>query len=696
MPETPGPDELRDPTEAPEEGVEALDRPAQRVLLVGWDAADWKLIEPLMAAGRMPNFERFCAEGVRGNIASLQPMLSPILWTSIATGKYADKHQILGFAEPDGTTGKVRPVTSTSRQCKALWNILSRRGLRCAVLNWFASHPAERIEGVVVTDRFARATGPVTEPWKSVPGSIHPESMRKEIEALRVHPGQITREQALHFVPRAGELTPASEPLLRKLMSMLARCASIHSAATLLAAGDDWDLLAVYLEEIDRFGHEFMEYRPPRMPHVDEREFELYKDVMDGVYTFHDMMLGRLLELVGDDTTVIIVSDHGFHSDEMRPEGTSKIEQGRPVAWHRPYGVLAMRGAHIKAGERVYGASLLDVAPTILAMLGQPVPKDMDGRPLLQVYDRPVRVESIETYEVEGEANDAPEQDDDPWVAREMMVQLADLGYVEDDSMENIVRDRRRNLGQVYLATGRPKLALEQFEMLMEDDPDEKGAKMAAANCLLSLGRLDECERIVDEVLTDAASAPIAAQYRGMICFRRGEDERALELLRQAEAQGERNAQLYAHIGNVYLRREMWEDAERSFARALEIDPEQAQALDGLGVAQRRQGRLQEAVLSHMKSIALLNYQALTHFHLGLALAELGRMRWAAQAFRTSLDINPENGAAHLCLARLYENALDRPKLAESHRAKAAELGVTGPGGAHAPGASDGGASSGA
>lgn len=654
--------------------VEPLERPAERVLLVGWDAADWKIIEPLMAAGRMPNFQRFCAEGVRGNIASLTPMLSPILWTSIATGKHADKHQILGFAEPEGTTGRVRPVTSTSRRCKALWNILSRRGLRCGVVNWFASHPAERIKGFVVTDRFGRPTGPVTEPWRSVPGSIHPEELREEIEALRVHPGQITREQVRHFVARVDELNPRSEPMLAKLMTMLARCASVHAATTLLAARDDWDFLGVYLEEIDRFGHEFMEYRPPRMEHVDEREFELFKDVMDGVYTFHDMMLGRLIELVGDETTVIIVSDHGFHSDEMRPEGSSKIEHGRPVAWHRAYGVVAMRGPHIKRNERVYGASLLDVAPTVLAMLGQPVPGDMDGRPLMQVYDRPVRVEKIETYEVEGEEHDAPEIADDPWLAREMMVQLADLGYVEDDSMENIVRDRRRNLGQVYLATARPALALEQFELLLEDDPEEKGAKMAAANCLLSLGRLDECEAIVDEVLSGAESAPVAAQYRGMICFRRGEDERALEYLRQAEAQGERNAPLYSQIGSVYLRRAKWEDAERSFVRALEIDPEHAAALDGLGVAQRQLGKVQEAVLSHMKSIALLNYQAQTHFHLGLALAELGRARWAAQAFRTSLEINPNNPAAHRCLAQLCERVLNRPRLAEMHRAKAAEL----------------------
>ena len=79
-------------------------RLAERVLLVGWDGADWKMINRLVEAGQMPNMKRFTEEGVMGNVASLQPMLSPILWTSIATGKHADKHGIMGFAELDGTT----------------------------------------------------------------------------------------------------------------------------------------------------------------------------------------------------------------------------------------------------------------------------------------------------------------------------------------------------------------------------------------------------------------------------------------------------------------------------------------------------------------------------------------------------------------------------------------------------------------
>ena len=80
-------------------------RLAKRVLLIGWDAADWKVAAPLVDAGKMPNLEKLINSGVMGNLATLYPVLSPMLWTSIATGKRAYKHGVHGFAEPDPAAG---------------------------------------------------------------------------------------------------------------------------------------------------------------------------------------------------------------------------------------------------------------------------------------------------------------------------------------------------------------------------------------------------------------------------------------------------------------------------------------------------------------------------------------------------------------------------------------------------------------
>src|ERR1700709_2311201 len=99
-----------------------------RLLVVGWDAADWKVIDPLLARGELPNVARLVREGVRGNLATLYPALSPMLWTSIATGKRPGKHGIHGFTEPTPDGLAVRPVSNLGRKTKAFWNILNQHG----------------------------------------------------------------------------------------------------------------------------------------------------------------------------------------------------------------------------------------------------------------------------------------------------------------------------------------------------------------------------------------------------------------------------------------------------------------------------------------------------------------------------------------------------------------------------------------
>ena len=87
-----------------------------------------------------------------------------MLWNSIATGKRPNKHGIHGFMEPDTHSGGIRPVSSTSRKVKAIWNILTQRGYKTHVLGWFAGHPAEPINGISVSD-FPYATAPLGEAW---------------------------------------------------------------------------------------------------------------------------------------------------------------------------------------------------------------------------------------------------------------------------------------------------------------------------------------------------------------------------------------------------------------------------------------------------------------------------------------------------------------------------------------------------
>ncbi|HEX5431018.1 MAG TPA: alkaline phosphatase family protein, partial [Bryobacteraceae bacterium] len=158
--------------------------PKPRLLLVGWDAADWKVINPLVERGEMPGVAQFIEQGVMADMQTLQPILSPMLWNSIATGKRADKHGILGFTEVDPQSGRVRPSMSTSRRVKAVWNIFTQLGYRTHIINWFAGHPAEPINGICISDAYARGFPPRSQPFPLVPGTVRPERLAKTFEDL--------------------------------------------------------------------------------------------------------------------------------------------------------------------------------------------------------------------------------------------------------------------------------------------------------------------------------------------------------------------------------------------------------------------------------------------------------------------------------------------------------------------------------
>ncbi|HET6277799.1 MAG TPA: alkaline phosphatase family protein, partial [Candidatus Polarisedimenticolia bacterium] len=103
-----------------------------RIVLIGIDGADWRVIRPLMDRGEAPNFSRIVAEGSSGVLRSMEPSASPSLWTTIATGVSPERHGIHGFVIPE-PSGDVRPVTSSMRRVPAFWNILPQFERRAGV-----------------------------------------------------------------------------------------------------------------------------------------------------------------------------------------------------------------------------------------------------------------------------------------------------------------------------------------------------------------------------------------------------------------------------------------------------------------------------------------------------------------------------------------------------------------------------------
>ncbi len=476
-------------------------------MLVGWDAADWKIIHKLMDEGLMPTVASMVENGVMGNMRTLFPALSPMLWTSIATGKRPYKHGIYGFTEPAPDGKSVQAMSNMSRKCKALWNILGQNDLRSLVVGWWPSHPAEPIKGCMVSDFYHKVPKRPDQPWKLMKHAIHPESMFSELEQLRIHPSHLSPEEVLPFVPFAPEIDQKVDSRLSTVMRMLCECTSIHGAATHLLENEEWDFSAIYYDAIDHFCHGYMRYHPPQQKGVSDEDFRMYSNVVSMGYQYHDMMLARLMELAGEDTTVILMSDHGFHPDHLRTQFIP-TEPAGPAIEHRDYGIFIAQGPGIKKDAIVHGAGLMDVAPTILRMYDLPVGEDMDGRVLTEIFAEPPEEKFIDSWEnVAGDDGRHPDDFEfDPVESKEALEQLIALGYVErpDDNYEVAIRkctdELDYNLARSYMDEGRFGEAIPLLLNLYNDQPLEFRFGIQLSNCLNAMGRRTDLETLVNDL----------------------------------------------------------------------------------------------------------------------------------------------------------------------------------------------------
>jgi len=417
-----------------------------KIAILGLDAADWEIIDPLMAKGQLPNLARLKARGAWGNIKTMVPALSPLLWTSVATGKPPEEHGIVDFLVKDSKTGRPVPVPSRRRKVKALWNIFSDAGRSSAFIAWWATWPAEPVKGWMVSDRVAYSLFGFVPDSPGRQGATYPEEYFREIRPKLVDDSAITLEE----IQRFADVSPAEFAALRRrvqedpkeayrepinhLGKILASARSYQAIALDILARGQPDLFSIYYQGIDEVCHRFAHYMPPKMDMVTDREYAKYRDTVFAYYRYQDRLLGDLLAKLSPDTVVFVLSDHGFQNGSSRPAKDPPYIEGKPGLWHRRYGILIASGPSIKPG-RLDTTSLLDIAPTVLYLAGLPVAADMQGRVLKEAIDDaflaryPMR--TLPSYETVGRPLEEDRQAvvssgvDDEVVAR-----LRSLGYV--------------------------------------------------------------------------------------------------------------------------------------------------------------------------------------------------------------------------------------------------------------------------
>jgi predicted AlkP superfamily phosphohydrolase/phosphomutase/tetratricopeptide (TPR) repeat protein len=628
---------------------------ASRVLLIGWDAADWKIIRPLIAQGLMPHLASLRARGRSGVMHAGQPLLSPTIWTSIVSGQHPTRHGVLGSVEVAGDGCGLVPTGRAGRQAPAIWSLLDQAGIACHCINFPATHPAEPLHGVSVSNWFA------THPRAD--GAVWPSDARESLISLHVKPEEIDAASLLTFVPHAAEIDPRHDPRVGQIAAILAQSATVHAATTWALEHVSWQFAAVCYSGLHQFSHGFMRYFPPRLQTVSERDFALYGQVITAAYRFHDMMLGRLLELAGPDANVMLVSDHGFRTDGQRPLIVSTSDRDM-LAWHRPQGVCVLAGRAITPSADALAVTPFDIAPTILAILGFAPPPERGGRAVSGI----VASEQLLPIQMRRSGGDFAEMKDG--CENESIRYLRELGYVElPDAHAQFDAKQLANRRQFYLAVALldarlPQRAVPLLEELVQRNQNDIENQIALARAYFDCRRTDDCRRLVDQALRIFPDSALAIAATGMLELAARRAKKAIDYFQLAEQKGVRSAELQAEIGRAYLKLQMFGDARRAFGRAIALDDELAEAYSGLGAALRGESNIDDAIAAHRKAISLAPCDARSHYDLGHALLKAGQLANARSALQNALHLDMNFAPA---LRRLADICRRQGQIMQAH-----------------------------
>jgi len=266
----------------------------QRVLVVGWDGADWEIVDDLLARGAMPNLEAMLAGGGRGTLLSTIPSHSWAAWSSFLTGYNPAGHGVWDFVERHPTDPDRRvPVSSTSIRRPTFLDQLSAAGIEVRAANIPVTFPAWDVNG--------RMIGGVAVPRGA--SFVTPKTFAAELESRAPFP--INGLEWTRFEEEPDVLVAEARRLVE------ARTASFE----VLLEGA-WDVAVCVFVAPDRLQHPLGAYVLPTHPrHADVGGSDL-ADGLRQVYGLIDEALGRLRMLAGPGALTIVLSDHGFRPVE--------------------------------------------------------------------------------------------------------------------------------------------------------------------------------------------------------------------------------------------------------------------------------------------------------------------------------------------------------------------------------------------
>lgn len=248
----------------------------EQVLVIGLDGAEWDVMLPMIEEGRLPTIERLMEDGLHGPLRSTLPLESPVAWTSMTTGTDPGTHGIYGFVEL--RNGSLTPLTADDVRADRVWDHVDGRSV---VVNVPQTFPPADINGSLVASYLAVEDENYT----------HPPELQDRLDRIGYN-----REVLQDSFERGDEEL--------FLTSLDATVEARTQAIELLLDEEDWELGFVAYTGLDRLQHYFWDARQdPGSEH---------HGAIEQQYERLDAEIGRILDHAGEDTTVMLVSDHGF------------------------------------------------------------------------------------------------------------------------------------------------------------------------------------------------------------------------------------------------------------------------------------------------------------------------------------------------------------------------------------------------
>ncbi|MBN1826179.1 MAG: alkaline phosphatase family protein [Candidatus Eisenbacteria bacterium] len=372
----------------------------ERIVLLGVDAADPRILEALRSRGELPHFDRLMREGVVMDLAVDPPLFSPRVWTTLLTGFHSDHHGVESFTLPVGEEGKRIPVTSNLVRRRRVWDIFGEAGIDVGVVGHWVTWPAEPVNGFLLSNYtwppahgFEKEWEPDAS-WDSIGARTWPEGLEETVGDA-VGEERYFREADFRGADR---LDPALRHFLRKDLAFA-------NAGFALWEERRPRFFTLYLESTDFFPHRLwmfhryyeatrhggsMEGLPVPDPTPPDRMTETLGPMVGETYRLADRVLGAVLERVDlSRDVVVVVSDHGFRTYGEGTEVHVGDERWMEIPfWHGETGLLIAAGPPFRRGARGGAVRPEDLTPLLLAAAGLPVGRDMDGRVPEEALDR--------------------------------------------------------------------------------------------------------------------------------------------------------------------------------------------------------------------------------------------------------------------------------------------------------------------